>query len=331
MVKSSFLKEVKVEDAIGMKLGHDLTQILPGEFKGRVFKAGHVIREEDIPLLLDIGKRHIYIMDIPQGFVHENEGAERMANCIAGENIYKTSPVEGKVTLKSSIHGLLKVEAGIVNQMNEIEEISVSTLLSNRVVKPDQPLAGVRPIPLIITEEKIRQVEELAKNQKVITVKPFLPKKVGIVTTGSEVYTGRIQDKFGPVVRQKVADFGSTVAEQRFATDDSEQIMQEIRYFLDMGIDLILVTGGMSVDPDDRTPGAIKSVGAQIVRYGTPMLPGSMLLVAYHGETPVLGLPGCVMHDPFTSFDVFLPRILVGEKIEEKDITSLGYGGFHTC
>jgi molybdenum cofactor synthesis domain-containing protein len=226
---------------------------------------------------------------------------------------------------------LLKVEGQIVNQMNEIEEIAVSTLLSNRVVKPDQPLAGVRPIPLIIAEEKIRQVEDLAVNQTVMTVKPFLPKRVGIVTTGSEVFTGRIQDKFGPVVKQKVADFGSTVVEQRFATDDAEQIMQEIRYFLDMGVDLILVTGGMSVDPDDRTPGAIKSVGAQIVRYGTPMLPGSMLLVAYHGETPVLGLPGCVMHDPYTSFDVFLPRILAGEKIEVKDITSLGYGGFHTC
>lgn len=329
-MKPSYLVEVPVEQAVGMRLGHDLTRILPGEFKGRAFKAGHVIMEEDIPLLLDIGKRHIYIMDIPEGFLHENEGAERMARVLAGENIHLTEPVEGKVTLKSAIHGLLKVHEDIIHMVNEIDGISLSTLLNNRVVESGQSLAGVRPIPLIIEEEKIAQVEQIA-SQPAITVKPFHSLKVGVVTTGSEVYTGRIQDKFGPIIQKKLQAFGSEMVEQRFANDDADHIQNEIKHFIDNKMDLILVTGGMSVDPDDRTPGAIKGVGADIVRYGTPMLPGSMLLIAYFGNTPIMGLPGCVMHDPFTSFDVFLPRILAGEKITEKDITSLGYGGFHTC
>lgn len=328
-MKPTYLKEVKVEDAIGYKLGHDLTQIVPGKFKGRVFQAGHIITEEDIPLLLDIGKRHIYIMDVPVGFLHENEAAERMARAFAGDNVYMTGPVEGKMTLKSKIHGLLKVDPEVVHQANQIEGISVSTLVTNRVVKPDQALAGVRPIPLIIEEEKIAQIENIHA-LPAIQVKPFLKKRAGVVTTGSEVFTGRIQDKFGPVLRDKLAQFGSEVVEQRFANDELDSIQDEIRYFLDQGVDLILVTGGMSVDPDDRTPGAIKGTGADVVRYGIPMLPGSMLLIAYYNEIPILGLPGCVMHDPFTSFDVFLPRILAGEKISEDDITSIGYGGLHT-
>jgi molybdenum cofactor synthesis domain-containing protein len=329
MVKS-FLREVKVEEAVGMKLGHDLTQIIPGQFKGRLFQAGHVITEDDIPQLLDIGKRHIYIMDIPAGYLHENEAAQRMAKALAGEQLYVTGPVEGKMTLKSSIHGLLKVNADMVHAVNQIEGISVSTLVNNQVVQKDQAVAGVRPIPLVIEISKIKELEKIGLEPAVF-VRPFVHKKVGIVTTGSEVYTGRIQDKFGPVLRSKIEAFGSEVVEQRFANDESDLIEQEIKYFLEAKVDLILVTGGMSVDPDDRTPGAIKGVGARIVRYGTPMLPGSMLLMAYHGETPILGLPGCVMHDPYTSFDVFLPRILAGEIIHETDITSLGYGGFHSC
>ena len=324
-------KEVKVEDAIGLPLAHDLTQILPGEFKGRRFQAGHVVTEEDIPALLDIGKRHIYILDLAEGFLHENEGAARMAKALAGEHVYFTGPVEGKMTLRASVNGLLKVRSDAIHQMNELDGIAVSTLVTNLAVKRDQPLAGVRPIPLVIEETKIKAVEVIASDAPVIYIKPFHHKKVAIITTGSEVYTGRIQDKFGPVVKAKVEAFGSEVIEQRLAPDDSAIIEQELRYFLNKGVDLILVTGGMSVDPDDRTPGAIQNVGSRLVRYGTPMLPGSMLLVAYHGSTAVMGLPGCVMHDPFTSFDVFLPRVLAGEEIEEKDITSLGYGGFHSC
>jgi molybdenum cofactor synthesis domain-containing protein len=324
-------REVKVEDAIGLPLAHDLTQILPGEFKGRKFQAGHVITQGDIPALLDIGKRHIYILDLAEGFLHENEGAARMARAIAGENVYFTGPAEGKMTLKASTDGLLKVRDHAIHQMNEIEGIAVSTLVTNRPVKRNQPLAGVRPIPLVIEEAKIKQLETIAADAPVMYIKPFQHKKVAIITTGSEVYTGRIADKFGPVVKAKVEALGSEVVEQRLAPDDSAIIEQELKYFLDKGVDLILVTGGMSVDPDDRTPGAIRNAGSRLVRYGTPMLPGSMLLIAYHGSTAVMGLPGCVMHDPFTSFDVFLPRILAGEEIEEKDITSLGYGGFHSC
>ncbi|WP_409344161.1 molybdopterin-binding protein [Paenibacillus sp. MBLB4367] len=340
--ETSMLQEVRVEDAVGMVLAHDLTQIIPGQFKGRLFKKGHVIREDDIPALLSIGKEHIYTMHLEPGYLHEDEAAERMAKAFAGSNVELSEPHEGKINLKAAVDGIVKIDPAFVDRVNSIPFAVLATLKTNTPVKKQQKIAGTRVIPLIMEEESVLQIESLAVQWRQtdkssddlgspVSVKPFRRLKVGLITTGSEVYGGRIQDKFGPVVKRKVEEFGSEIIEQRFAPDESDRIVQEIRYFLEREADLILLTGGMSVDPDDRTPGAIQRAGARVISYGTPMLPGSMLMMAYIGRTPVMGLPGCVMHDPFTSFDVLLPRICAGEEIVLADITSLGYGGLYGC
>jgi molybdenum cofactor synthesis domain-containing protein len=333
LVEKPKLKEVPVREAVGLVLPHDMTQILPGEFKGRLFKKGHVITEADIEPLLSIGKEHIYVLDMPKGYIHEDEAGVRIAQAVAGPGLTLTEPYEGKVSLKAEQLGLAKVNEQAVHAINELEAIALATIYTDQVVQPGHTVAATRIIPLIMEEERIIHLEKLAKSfpEPIVQVKPFLPKKVGLVTTGGEVFSGRIADKFGPVIRAKVEALGSTVVDQRFAPDDKQLIENEIKRFLQQGVDLVLVTGGMSVDPDDRTPGAIAGAGAEVVRYGTPMLPGSMLMVAYAGDTPVLGLPGAVMHEPFTSFDVFLPRILAGERIVEKDMTRLGYGGLRKC
>ncbi|CAN7724365.1 molybdopterin-binding protein [Paenibacillus sp. LjRoot153] len=337
---TSMLREVKVEDAIGMILPHDLTQILPGEFKGRLFRKGHQVTEADIPALLSIGKEHIYVMELQPGYLHEDEAALRMARAIAGtdkcSDLRLTDPHEGKVNLKSEIHGLVKIDKAFVDSVNAIDEVVMSTIRSNTVVQGGASLVGTRVIPLIVDEAKVEEVERLAAARRaegftLLEVKPFRKLRVGVITTGSEVFKGRIQDKFGPVVKEKVAQLGSEVVDQRFVSDDSEAIVGEIHALAALGVDLVLVTGGMSVDPDDRTPGAIKAAGARVVSYGTPMLPGSMLMIAYLGDLPIMGLPGCVMHDPYTSFDVLLPRICAGEVIVRSDITEMGYGGFYQC
>jgi len=336
MKPESMLREVKVEDAVGMILPHDLTQILPGTFKGRLFRKGHQVTEADIPALLSIGKEHIYVMELQEGYLHEDEAAIRMAHAIAGDHVVLTEPHEGKVNVKSAIDGLVKINRDFVDRVNAIDQIVVSTVRSNTVVKQGASLVGTRVIPLIVEEAKIVEIERLAAQMRaegaaLVEVKPFRKLRVGVITTGSEVFKGRIQDKFGPIVREKVAQLGSEVVAGRLVTDDSEAIVREIHALQAMELDLILVTGGMSVDPDDRTPGAIKQAGARVVSYGTPMLPGSMLMIAYLGDVPVMGLPGCVMHDPYTSFDVLLPRICAGEEITRSDITEMGYGGFYQC
>ncbi|MCY9664853.1 molybdopterin-binding protein [Paenibacillus alginolyticus] len=336
MKHDSMLREVKVEDAIGMILPHDLTQILPGEFKGRLFRKGHQVTEADIPALLSIGKEHIYVMELQPGYLHEDEAALRMAKAIAGDGLLLTEPHEGKVNVKSAIHGLVKIDKAFVDSVNAIDEVVLSTIRSNTVVQAGASLVGTRVIPLIVDEAKVVEVERLAAARRemgftLLEVKPFRKLRVGVITTGSEVFKGRIKDKFGPVVKEKLAQLGSEVVDQRFVSDDSEAIVGEIHALLALGVDLVLVTGGMSVDPDDRTPGAIKMAGARVVSYGTPMLPGSMLMIAYLGDVPIMGLPGCVMHDPYTSFDVLLPRICAGETIVRSDITEMGYGGFYQC
>lgn len=332
MKANSMLREVKVEEAVGMILSHDLTQIIPGQFKGRLFAKGHVIREEDIPSLLSIGKEHIYVMDLQSGYIHEDEAALRMAQAIAGDRIKLTQPHEGKVMLKSTMHGLAKVNKRFIDEANQLDQVVISTIKTNTVVKPEQSLVGTRVIPLIIEEAQVASVEQIARRyadlgETLVSVKPFLKLRVGLITTGSEVYKGRIKDKFGPAVKAKVNELGSEVIDQLYTTDDCDQIIEAIRHFERLEVDLILLTGGMSVDPDDRTPGAIRASGARVVSYGTPMLPGSMLMIAYLGSIPVMGLPGCVMHDQYTSFDVFLPRICAGETISREEVTVLGYGG----
>jgi molybdenum cofactor synthesis domain-containing protein len=322
------MKEVRVEEAVGMVLAHDLTRIVPGEFKGRVFKKGHVIREEDIPLLLDIGKQHIYILDLKPGELHENDAAIRLSEAIRGDHLAADEPHEGKVTLTSTIRGLLSIDEEALFRINSLGEIAVVTKKSGTVVDPGTKVAGLRSIPLVIAEEKIEQAERIARDVfPLITIKPFTKFRVGVVTTGSEVLTGRIEDRFGPRIREKLAAYGSEVAGQKIVGDQVEDIQAAMQEFLQEGVDMIICTGGMSVDPDDRTPGAIRGLATEVVSYGMPVLPGSMMMFAYIGRVPVFGLPGCVIYDEITSFDLVLPRVLAGETVTREQIAKMGHGG----
>jgi len=332
--RKTTLREVPIEQAVGLALAHDLTEIVPGKFKGRLFRKGHVITEADLPRLLDIGKAHIYVMELGEGELHEDDAAQRMAEALLGDGLAATGPHEGKVSLKAEYDGLAEVDAELVHAVNGLGEIALATVRSHTVVRQGQSVAATRVIPLFVEEEKVAAMETLAASRRQarggiapIRIRPFRRLRAGLLTTGGEVFSGRIEDKFGAAVRAKLEAFGSEVGEQRFAPDDRQTIVKEILYLLDQGYDMILVTGGMSVDPDDRTPGAIKEAGAEIVSYGTPMLPGSMLLMGYLRGVPILGLPGCVMHDPYTSFDVLLARILAGDTIVREDIVTMGYGG----
>ncbi|MCM0647008.1 molybdopterin-binding protein [Clostridium swellfunianum] len=320
------MKQIRVEEAVGSVICHDITQIIPGKVKGVVFKKGHIVREEDIPVLLSVGKEHLYVWEKKEGMLHEDEAAERLKNLTAGEGLEFGEPREGKVNFIAKEDGLLKVDKEALMKLNSMGELVVVTLHNNFPVKKGQKVAGTRIIPLVIDEEKIKKAESFIKDT-VIKVLPYKPKKVGIVTTGSEVYHGRIKDAFGPVIRRKVEEFNCEVLGQTIVSDNLEQITAAIKSWMEQGAEMIVCTGGMSVDPDDLTPTAIKNTGAELITYGAPILPGSMLLLAYQGDMPILGLPGCVMYNSRTAFDLILPRILVGEKLTNEDIAAYGHGG----
>lgn len=321
------MKEVTVEQAVGTVLAHDLTQIIPGEYKGPKFKKGHIITEEDIPLLLSMGKRHLFVLEKDDNDVHENDAAYRIASKAAGEGIELTDPSEGKIELKATYDGLLKIDRDRLYELVSQDEIMFATIHENIVVRKGEKLAGTRIIPLFISEELLQQAEAVLADGPVIKIVPLREMKVGVVTTGSEVYNGIIEDKFGPVLVKKFGELGSKVEKQVFADDDDEMIADCIRQLIDEGMDIIGVTGGMSVDPDDMTPSGIRKAGGEVVSYGAPVLPGAMFMLSYVGDVPVVGLPGCVMYSRTSIFDLIVPRLLAGEKVTKKDIAKLAHGG----
>lgn len=319
---------VAVAESVGMVLAHDITEIIPGKFKGAAFKKGHVIKRGDIPRLLNMGKEYVYVIDYNDDDAHEDEAAIRIARAAAGPGITPTEPSEGKVNLLVNRRGLLKVNPEALFAINSIEEIVVSTLHSDILVDVNTIAAGAKIIPLKIEEKKIAAMEKIcAENFPIVQVKPLHRLKAGIVITGNEIYYQRIPDQFGPVLTKKFKELGSEVMEKMFSKDDPRMIADSIRTLLEAGADIILVTGGMSVDPDDMTPTGVKMAGARILSYGAPAMPGAMFLLSYIDDIPVLGVPGCVMYCKRTIIDLVVPRLAAGERLERRDIIRFAHGG----
>ncbi len=322
------MKLIPVAKAVGMVLSHDVTEIVPGRFKGPAFKRGHVIQTEDVHRLRDLGKENIAVLDLGPGWVHEDDAARRLATAAAGHGIALSTPSEGRVNLIASRDGLLKIDVDRLNAINTMADIMMATRHSDRLVREGQVVAGTRIIPLTIEDAALQVAENLcAPEEPVVAVKALQQKTFGIITTGSEVYHGRIEDQFGPVVQKKIAALGSRVLRQILVPDDKEMTVAAIESLIREGAEIVMITGGMSVDPDDLTPGSIQATGAEVVSYGAPVLPGAMFMLAYLKDIPIIGLPGCVMYHEASIFDLMVPRILAGERITRKDITSLGHGG----
>lgn len=322
------MKLIKTTEAVGHVLCHDMTQIIPGITKDAVFRKGHVVREEDIPVLLSIGKDNLYVWEKDDTMYHEDEAADILRGLCQNDYMEASSPKEGKVELTAQTDGLFKVDEERLIRLNSLGEMMVATRHGNFPVKKGDKLAGTRIIPLVIEKEKMEAAKKAVGEEPLLALLPYHHKKVGIVTTGNEVFHGRIRDQFGPVIREKLAEFDTEVLGQTIMNDDQEKITEAIQAFLDAGADMVVCTGGMSVDPDDTTPAAIKGTGAEIVSYGAPVLPGAMFLLAYTEDgRPIMGLPGCVMYAKRTIFDLVLPRVMADERVTAQDLAKLGMGG----
>lgn len=322
------MKLIKTEDAVGQILCHDITQIIKGVTKDARFRKGHIVTEEDIPILLSLGKDNLYVWENDDTVYHENEAAQILCDVCINEHMSPSPVKEGKIELKAEIDGLFQIDVNRLNEINDIDQIMIASRHTNTPVKKGDKLLGTRVIPLVIKKDKMELVKEKAGDTPICSLHPYVLKKAGIVTTGNEVYYGRIEDTFTPVVVTKLEQYGIEVTEHITVDDDKEKIKSAIIDLKESGCELIITTGGMSVDSDDQTPGAIKESGAKVVSYGAPVLPGAMFCLAYFEDgTPVLGLPGCVMYAKSTIFDLMLPRIAAKVPVTRRDITTLGHGG----
>ena len=337
--KNIIMKLIKTVDAEGAVLCHDITQIIKGVTKDAVFRKGHVVTKEDIPVLLSVGKDQLYVWEKEEGMLHENDGAEILCAMCKGEHMERSQAKEGKIELTAACDGLLKVDNKGLKAVNGFGQMMIATRHGNFAVKKGDKLAGTRIIPLVIEEEKMTKAKEAAMaatgNKPILNLLPFKHKKVGIVTTGNEVFYGRIKDTFTPVIEGKLAEFDTEIIDHVTWNDDDTKVTASILDMIHKGADIVVCTGGMSVDPDDKTPLAIKNTGADIVSYGAPVLPGAMFMLAYYQVTEgddsrtvaIMGLPCCVMYAKRTIFDLVLPRVMADDKVTAEELAALGLGG----
>lgn len=322
------MKKIKTEEAIGHVLCHDITQIIKGVSKGPVFRKGHIIREEDIPVLLSVGKEHVYIWECDDSTLHENDAAAILRDISLGVNMHATEAKEGKIELIADCNGLLTIRRQGLQAVNSLGEMMIASRHGGFAVKQGDVLAGMRVIPLVISKAKMETAKAAAGTEPLFNVLPFTAQTAGVVTTGSEVFKGRIADTFTPIIEDKLAEYGIAVTQHVTLADDPAAITAAIQDMLAQGVDMVFCTGGMSVDPDDQTPLAIKNTGARIVSYGAPVLPGAMFLLSYTDDgRPVAGLPGCVMYSKRTIFDLVLPSLAAGVEVKADELTRLGEGG----
>ena len=320
------MKKINVENAVGMAICHDITEMKDG-FKGAAFKRGHVIREEDIPHLLDLGKKTVFIWEENAGEIHEEDCARRLSAMAPVQGAHYTEPSEGKVVLMADERGMFRVNRDLLRKINGIGDITIATLPDHYPVEKGARLASMRIVPLVTREEQILAAEEMCRNERLLELRPYGHKRIGVIIVGSEIYSGRIRDKFEPVVRRKMENYPCEIVGVAICDDDLDMIADAAKAQLKEGADFLIFTGGMSVDPDDLTPAAIRKLGAEVVRYGVPAQPGNMTLVAYLGDIPVLGVPGAAISLPTTMFDVLLPQIFAGDRITKEELAGLGDGG----
>lgn len=322
------MKLIKTTDAVGHILCHDMTQIIKGVTKDARFRKGHIVKEEDIPVLLSMGKENLYVWEKDENMLHEDEAAMILRDICQGDNLVASQPKEGKIELSATIDGMLKIDTDKLLAVNSLTNMMIATRHSYTPVKKGDKVAATRIIPLIIEKEKMEEAKKAAAGKPIVEVISYKLKTAGLITTGNEVAKGLIKDTFSDVIKDKLAQYGVKVIEHAYPGDDEKLITKTILDFKAKGVDMILCTGGMSVDPDDKTPGAIKKANVNIVTYGAPVLPGAMFLLGYFDDdTPIMGLPGCVMYASSTIFDIMLPRIVAKQKVAAKDLFVLGHGG----
>ena len=322
-------KKIKVEDSVGTTLAHDITEIKPGESKGPSFRKGHTIKQGDLCHLMRLGKRHLYILDLNEDRIHEDQAVLEMATALAGPGVtFGSNPREGKLELKAVYDGLFKVQVDPLVAFNVMPDVMCATLHNNTPVKKGQALAGTRAIPLVIERRSLERALEIPRRAyPLLCVKSFQKMRAGLIITGSEVYDGLIEDRFEAVVENKLNAYGSELIDAVILPDDKARISAAVRDFLGQGMDMIVTTGGMSVDPDDVTRHSIREVGVDEIHYGSGVLPGAMFQLAYKGNTPIVGVPACALYHAATIFDLILPRLLAGERPDNVDLAQLAHGG----
>ncbi len=329
---TSLLTSVPIKEAEGEKIAHDMTIIVPGNFKGPAFKRGQTIIAGDVCRLQQMGRMNLYLEKHPlseEEWVHEDRAAESFAELMAGPGIiYQKPPQEGKITFTAARDGLLIIDRGRLEAFNLVPGVICSTRQSFSVVSKGHQIGGTRAIPLYISCDYCQKALTILGESPLLQVLSLKPARIGILITGTEIVQGLIKDKFETIIRAKVKKLGCCVICTLIVPDDRKTIADGILTLINKGAELIVTTAGLSVDPDDVTRQGLTDAGVENILYGAPILPGAMSLLARRGPVKVIGVPACALYYKTTAFDLLLPRVLAGMEITRLDLARMGHGAF---
>lgn len=322
-------RTIPVEQAVGTTLAHDMTEVIPGKSKGPVFRKGHKVRAKDLCRLMRMGKNNLYVLDLEENQIHEDDAVFELASALAGPGVtFSGDPREGKLELRADYEGLFKVNIDALVEFNMVDDVMAAAMHNNTPVEKNQSVGATRAIPLVIDRQELDRAVTVANEcYPIFSVKTFNPMKVRLVITGNEVYKGLIKDRFRAIVEEKVEVLGATLEESVILPDDRELITAQIESYLEKDTDLIITTGGMSVDPDDVTKEAIQSAGFEEINYSAAVLPGAMFLLGYTQTAAIMGVPACGLYHKITVFDLILPRLMAGERPGKRSLAKLSHGG----
>jgi formylmethanofuran dehydrogenase subunit E len=326
------MRAIPVEEAVGRTALHDMTHIEPEVAKGPLFKRGQRISAGDVCRLQQMGRQKVYVQELNEpspDWVHEDAAALAFAKAMAGEGVsFDESPREGKINLLADRDGLLVVDVERLETFNMAPGVMCASRKTCTLATRGREVAATRAIPLLLPRDDFERAMAVLREAPLFKVLPLRQARVGILVTGSEVFQGLVEDRFIPIITSKVEKLGCEMLKALIVPDDREAISRGVGELLGAGVDLLVTTAGLSVDPDDVTRQGLMDAGATEVLYGTPIIPGAMILLARIGTARVMGVPACALYFKITGFDLLLPRVLAGTRISRRDLAQMGHGAF---
>jgi molybdenum cofactor cytidylyltransferase len=319
--------EIPVEAAAGAILAHGMS------FGGRSFRKGRVLSDDDVSALHAAGIGTVVAARLEAGDVGEDEAARAVGGAATGANLTATEAFTGRVNLFADERGLAVYDGALLDRINRIDEsVTVAAVPPYAVVEPRQMVATIKIIPFAVPGAVLKDcLEAIAAAGGLFRVAPFVPRKVGLVQTTLSGTRHKVLDKTVTVVRGRIENLGGTLAGETRCAHATADVAGAIRDWRDRGCDMVLVMGASAItDRRDVIPAAIEAAGGTVDHFGMPVDPGNLMLIGHDGDTPVLGLPGCVRSPKLNGFDWVLQRLAAGLRVTRDDMMAMGAGGLLT-
>ncbi|MCC6315368.1 MAG: molybdopterin-binding protein [Thermomicrobiales bacterium] len=288
------------------------------------FAKGHRLTAEDAATLAELDEP-IHAVQLEPGEIHEDQAALRLAAAVAGPGLERRGPSQSRYNLVAAHKGQVRVDVDRLRAINRVPGMAVFTLHNRVATVPGKVVTGVKITPVATPESALVAAERIAAGEPIVQVAPFQPLVVGVIS--SEGMSDRVRQRFRDIVTRKMGWYGARVLRFVEVPPEADAVGEAVAALRADGADVILSAGGNTIDPLDPALAALQRMGAEMVRFGAPVHPGSMFWMAYLDETPVVNLASCGMYAKASVADLVLPTVMSGARVDIDELADLGYGG----